>query len=107
MVHAQALVSGAATTNLSGGKVMSKDRRFIRRAGVMTALAVLALPLLAACGGDNTPTPPAPTAAANTTPALSNTTKLKVGLVTDVGRLNDKSFNQSSWEGVQQAQSAL
>ncbi len=26
----------------------------------------------------------------------------KVGLVTDVGRVNDRSFNQSAWEGVQQ-----
>src|SRR4051794_6549513 len=25
----------------------------------------------------------------------------KVGLVTDVGRVNDRSFNQSAWEGVQ------
>ena len=29
--------------------------------------------------------------------------KLKVGLVTDVGKVDDKSFNQSAWEGVQQA----
>jgi basic membrane protein A len=27
----------------------------------------------------------------------------KVGLVTDVGRVNDRSFNQSAWEGVQRA----
>src|SRR5690606_24800738 len=26
---------------------------------------------------------------------------LRVGLVTDVGRVNDRSFNQSAWEGVQ------
>ena len=26
-----------------------------------------------------------------------------VGLVTDVGKIDDKSFNQSAWEGVQQA----
>ncbi len=32
---------------------------------------------------------------------------LKVGLVTDVGRVNDRSFNQSAWEGVQQAAMAL
>ncbi|MEP0763934.1 MAG: BMP family ABC transporter substrate-binding protein, partial [Chloroflexota bacterium] len=25
---------------------------------------------------------------------------LRIGLVTDVGQINDKSFNQSSWEGV-------
>jgi basic membrane protein A len=32
---------------------------------------------------------------------------LKVGLVTDVGRINDRSFNQSAWEGVQQAEKDL
>ena len=30
-----------------------------------------------------------------------------VGLVTDVGKINDKSFNQSAWEGVQRAESEL
>jgi len=30
-----------------------------------------------------------------------------VGLVTDVGKINDKSFNQSAWEGVQQAENDL
>ena len=32
---------------------------------------------------------------------------LKVGLVTDVGKIDDKSFNQSAWEGVQQAKKDL
>jgi basic membrane protein A len=32
---------------------------------------------------------------------------LCVGLVTDVGEIDDKSFNQSAWEGVQQAESDL
>ena len=32
---------------------------------------------------------------------------LKVGLVTDVGRVNDRSFNQSAWEGVQVAKKQL
>ena len=32
---------------------------------------------------------------------------LCVGLVTDVGEVDDKSFNQSSWEGVLQAQQEL
>jgi basic membrane protein A len=73
---------------------MSIERRFLKRAGAMTALALMVAPLLAACGGaDATATPQA--------------AKLKVGLVTDVGRLNDKSFNQSSWEGVQQAEKDL
>jgi len=30
-----------------------------------------------------------------------------VGLVTDIGKINDKSFNQSAWQGVQQAQKEL
>jgi len=30
-----------------------------------------------------------------------------VGLVTDIGKVNDKSFNQSAWEGVQQAAKEL
>ncbi len=30
-----------------------------------------------------------------------------VGLVTNIGKINDKSFNQSAWEGVQQAQKEL
>lgn len=32
---------------------------------------------------------------------------IKIGLVTDVGRVNDRSFNQSAWEGVVQAAQAL
>ncbi|HEX2916562.1 MAG TPA: BMP family ABC transporter substrate-binding protein [Chloroflexia bacterium] len=46
----------------------------------------------------------ATTAAGATTAAAGGTSsgkKLKVGLVTDVGRIDDKSFNQSAWEGVQ------
>jgi basic membrane protein A len=38
-------------------------------------------------------------------PAASK--KLKVGLVTDVGGVNDKSFNQSAWAGVQKAMKDL
>lgn len=32
---------------------------------------------------------------------------LCVGLVTDVGTIDDRSFNQSAWEGVLQAQAEL
>ncbi len=32
---------------------------------------------------------------------------IKIGLVTDVGRVNDRSFNQSAWEGVRNAAMAL
>ena len=30
--------------------------------------------------------------------------KIKIGMVTDVGGVNDKSFNQTSWEGLQALQ---
>jgi basic membrane protein A len=120
---------------------MSKERRLIKRASALSVLALLAMPLLAACGAEPTPAPlatattgggatveatattavEAPTAttaveAATPTTAMAEETAttgtgtgaaLKVGLVTDVGRLNDKSFNQSSWEGVLQAQKEL
>jgi basic membrane protein A and related proteins len=36
-------------------------------------------------------------------PTAAPAAKLKIGLVTDVGGVNDKSFNQSAWEGTQKA----
>ena len=36
-------------------------------------------------------------------PTSAPSAKLKVGLVTDVGGVNDKSFNQSAWDGTQKA----
>ena len=34
-------------------------------------------------------------------PAAAPAEKIKVGMVTDVGGVNDRSFNQSAWEGLQ------
>ena len=51
-------------------------------------LALCMIFALAACGSSNT----ASTASA---------TKVRIGMVTDVGGVNDKSFNQTSWEGLQ------
>jgi basic membrane protein A len=61
--------------------------------------------LLAACA------PAAPTAApvqpttapAATAAALPNGSSIKIGLVTDTGGVNDQSFNQLAWQGVQKA----
>ena len=55
-----------------------------RRSIGLSLLAVLAL-VASACGAGGSPAPKA----------------LKVGLVTDVGGLNDKSFNEASWNGTQ------
>ncbi|HEX8598972.1 MAG TPA: BMP family ABC transporter substrate-binding protein [Chloroflexia bacterium] len=110
------------------------SRRLFGRAGKALAAFMLAVPILAACGGPAAqPTSPAATnttmveqatattpmeaptateAMAGETPTRSvseggDVLDLKVGLVTDVGRLNDKSFNQGSWEGVERAGTEL
>jgi len=87
------------------------------------ALVLIASMILTACGGNPTAAPTAapteapvvateaPTAAPTEAPVVEITQAdcvkpevFCVGLVTDVGKVNDKSFNQSAWEGVQQAQ---
>jgi basic membrane protein A and related proteins len=47
-----------------------------------------------------------PVASPGASPAAT-AKRLRVGLVTDVGKVDDKSFNQSAWEGVQRAQREL
>src|SRR5256884_2201730 len=61
------------------------------RIAVLVAAVVVAF----ACGGGTGGT-------GSTTSSCSKT--WKVGLVTDVGKLSDKSFNATSWKGVQDAQ---
>ncbi len=66
---------------------------------VVISVLVMASMLLTACGG-----------AASSAPAKPDCSKAEtfcVGLVTDVGKIDDKSFNQSTWEGVKQAESDL
>ena len=65
---------------------------------VFAVFAIAAL-ALSACGG--APEPEAPAAASDDN--CADEAVLCVGLVTDVGEIDDKSFNQSAWEGVEQA----
>lgn len=59
--------------------------------GIVFVVLLLTAVLLVGCGAPRTaPTPPAPPA-------------LKVGMVTDAGTIDDKSFNQGTWEGVERA----
>ena len=51
---------------------------------------------MTACGGGAAP-------AAGAAPDCTKADVFCVGLVTDVGRVDDKSFNQSAWEGLQKA----
>lgn len=67
-----------------------------KKISVVLALLMVAAMILTACQkGD-------PTEA-----DCADADVLCVGLVTDVGEIDDKSFNQSAWEGVQQAQTEL
>ncbi|HMN26655.1 MAG TPA: BMP family ABC transporter substrate-binding protein [Caldilineaceae bacterium] len=78
---------------------------------------LLALVFLVACAVPAAPptgggVPAETTAPSETTTPAEETapaalTDIRIGLVTDVGRVNDRSFNQSAWEGVKQAGEAL
>ena len=50
-----------------------------------------------------TTAPAATTAAPTTAAALRDDSSMKVGLVTDIGGVNDHAFNQLAWEGIQKA----
>ena len=63
---------------------------------VVLTLVVLLSVVLAACATGG-----------GTTGGTTAGKKLKVGLITDVGGVNDKSFNQSAWAGVQKAMKEL
>jgi len=78
----------------------------------LTLFAGMAI-LVAACGPSAASSAPsaasvapsvAPSGAASEAPSVAPsaaTSDLKIGLVTDVGTLDDKNFNQYSWEGAQ------
>ena len=82
---------------------------------ILSILLVLAMALsLVACGGASAPAAteaPAAAPAATEAPAASAATEApavdtsvitKVALVTDVGTIDDESFNQACWEGVEE-----
>jgi len=62
---------------------------------LLLAVVMMASLILSACGGEATEAD------------CAKENVLCVGLVTDVGEIDDKSFNQSAWEGVQQARDEL
>lgn len=67
-----------------------------KKLSLVMAVIMIASMLLVACK-----------AAAPTEADCAKAEVLCVGLVTDVGEIDDKSFNQSAWEGVQQIGKAL
>src|SRR5580693_5268659 len=87
----------------------------VRHTALMTAAAagVTAL-LLAACGSSTSSVSSTPaasassssSAAASSTASGSTTGSFTGCMVTDTGGINDKSFNQSAWQGMQEAAAA-
>ena len=65
-------------------------------------LALCMVFALCACGAKEEAPAAAPAEKAEEAPAAAPAAeKTKIGMVTDVGGVNDRSFNQSSWEGLQ------
>jgi basic membrane protein A len=69
----------------------------------LIALCALCMGTVAACGDDEEPSSGSGDAAATAEPEK----KLKIGMVTDIGGLNDRSFNESAYKGLQRAESEL
>lgn len=78
---------------------------------VLTALMLVASVFLVACGssdknesnqGQQEQSTNNGETSSNTNEVTTPSSDFKVGMVTDVGGVNDNSFNQSAWEGLQQ-----
>ena len=70
-----------------------KRRKNVKKRILSIVMATMLVLPLAACGGSNE--------------EASEKASFKVGLVTDVGGVEDQSFNQSAWEGLQRAEKEL
>ena len=70
-----------------------------RKFGFVLSFLLAASTILGACGGDD--------AKDSTGDKEKEKDAIKVGMVTDSGTIDDKSFNQGTWEGILQAEKEL
>ena len=84
-----------------------KTRKASLAWSVLAILTLLSL-VLAACGPKPTEAP-APTEAPTEAPAPTEVpeAKFRAGMVSDVGGIDDASFNENTWKGLQDAQEQL
>ena len=73
---------------------------------LLVALLALSMSIVAACGDDEEPSGSGSEPAA-TAESGDGGEPIKVGMVTDIGGLNDRSFNESAYKGLQRAESEL
>jgi basic membrane protein A len=73
--------------------LLNEEKNHMKKLYFVFAVLLVASMILTACGAQEA-----------TAADCSKAEVFCVGLVTDVGKVNDKSFNQSAWEGVQKAQ---
>jgi basic membrane protein A and related proteins len=83
----------------------------VRHTALITASATAAVSLLlAACGSSSSSAPSSGATSSSAAPASSSAAaasgKFLGCLVTDTGGINDKSFNQSAWQAMQEVQAA-
>src|SRR5215213_5877354 len=87
---------------MTNGGLRSVNTKMMRL--LLIALVALCMGFVAACGDDEEePSGGGAEATATAEPEK----KIRVGMVTDIGGLNDRSFNQSAYEGLQRAESEL
>ena len=74
----------------------------MRKKMLAVLLAVSMVASMTACGSSKSESTMGRTGSESTDGA-KEASDLKIGLITDVGGVNDGSFNQSSWEGLERA----
>jgi basic membrane protein A len=79
---------------------MHRSPRLLLLVGALAALALV----VAACGSSSKSSSSGSSSSGQSTPAAK---KLRVAMVTDIGGLNDRSFNASAYKGLQEAKQQL
>src|SRR5215208_5752399 len=86
---------------MTNGGLRSVNTKRLRL--LLIAVVALCMGFVAACGDDEEE----PSGSSNEPTATAEAEKVRIGMVTDIGGLDDRSFNQSAYEGLKRAESEL
>ena len=87
---------------MTNGGLRSVDTKWMRL--LLIAVLAVCMGTVAACGDDDSESSSSDSQPAATEEAAKT---IKVGMVTDIGGLNDRSFNESAYNGLKRAESEL